>query len=128
MTPTRKLINNHKKQTRMKNLRNSVQLIGFLGANPEIKTLENGNKLAKINLATNESYKNQQGEKVTETQWHTVVAWGNQAKIAEKYLQKGNEICIEGKLTTRNYTDKEGIKRYVTEIVCNDILMLGSKK
>jgi single-strand DNA-binding protein len=112
----------------MKNLRNSVQLIGFLGANPEIKTLENGNKLAKLNLATNESYKNQQGEKVTETQWHTVVAWGNQAKIAEKYLQKGNEICIEGKLSTRNYTDKEGVKRYVTEIVCNDILMLGSKK
>jgi single-strand DNA-binding protein len=112
----------------MKNLRNSVQLIGFLGANPEVKTLENGNKLAKLNLATNESYKNQQGEKVTETQWHTVVAWGNQAKIAEKYLQKGNEICIEGKLSTRNYTDKEGVKRYVTEIVCNDILMLGSKK
>jgi single-strand DNA-binding protein len=112
----------------MKNLRNSVQLIGHLGANPAIKTLENGNTLAKLNLATNESYKNQQGEKVTETQWHTVVAWGSQAKIAEKYLQKGNEICIEGKLTTRNYTDKEGVKRYVTEIVCNDILMLGSKK
>ena len=112
----------------MNNLRNRVQLIGHLGANPEIKTLENGNKMVKMTIATNESYKNQKGETVKETQWHNVVLWGNQAKIAEQYLQKGNEICIEGKLNNRDYTDKEGVKRYITEILCQEILMLGSKK
>jgi single-strand DNA-binding protein len=112
----------------MNNLRNRVQLIGHLGANPEIKTLENGNKMAKLNIATNESYKNQKGETVKETQWHNVVVWGKQVKIAEQYLQKGNEICIEGKLNNRDYTDKDGVKRYITEIVCQEFVMLGSKK
>jgi single-strand DNA-binding protein len=112
----------------MNNLRNRVQLIGHLGANPEIKTLENGNKMAKLNIATNESYKNQKGETVKETQWHSVVVWGKQVKIAEQYLQKGNEICIEGKLNNRDYTDKDGVKRFITEIVCQEFVMLGSKK
>lgn len=112
----------------MNHLRNRVQLIGNLGQNPEIIALENGKSLAKMTIATNETYKNQKGETVKETQWHSVVAWGNQAKIAEQYLTKGKEICIEGKLSNHSYTDKDGVKRYITEIVCQDILMLGSKK
>ena len=111
----------------MNTLRNKVQLIGNLGNDPEIITLESGKKLAKISIATNESYKNAQGEKVKDTQWHSVVAWNKTAEIVEKYLQKGNEVAIEGKLTTRSYETKEGEKRYITEIVCNDLLMLGGK-
>ena len=111
----------------MNQLKNRVQLIGHLGTNPEVITLESGKKLAKMTLATNEDYTNQKGEKVKETQWHNVTAWGKQADIIEKYLTKGKQVCIEGKLSNRNYTDKEGVKRYITEIVCNEILMLGSK-
>jgi single-strand DNA-binding protein len=111
----------------MNNLRNSVRLIGNLGAAPDVKNLEKGNKLAKLNLATNESYKNAAGEKVTETCWHNLVAWGKTADIAEKYLDKGSEIAIEGKLTSRSYNNKEGEKKYITEIVVNEILLLGKK-
>lgn len=112
----------------MNNLRNSVRLIGNLGMNPEVKEIGKDKKVAKFSLATKEVYKNEDGEKVSETQWHNLIAWGNQAKLAEKYLKKGNEIAIEGKLTSRNYTDKEGVKRYVTEIIVNEILMIGGKK
>jgi single-strand DNA-binding protein len=112
----------------MNNLRNKVQLIGNLGATPEIITLDSGNTLAKMTLATNDTYKNQKGETVKDTQWHNLVAWGNTAKIAEQYLGKGKEVCIEGKLTSRNYTDKEGVKRYITEIVCSEVLLLGKKE
>ncbi|WP_372793731.1 single-stranded DNA-binding protein [Lutibacter sp.] len=111
----------------MSTLRNKVQLIGNLGNNPEIITLENGNKLAKFSLATNESYKNAEGEKITNTDWHNLVAWGKTAEIVEKYLEKGKEIAIEGKLTSRSYETKEGEKRYVTEVVVNELLMLGNK-
>ena len=111
----------------MNTLRNKVQLIGNLGNDPEIITLESGKKLAKFSIATNESYKNAQGEKVTETQWHNVIAWNKTAEIIETYLQKGKEIAIEGKLTNRSYETKEGEKRYVTEVVVNELLMLGSK-
>ena len=111
----------------MSTLRNKVQLIGNLGNNPEIITLESGKKLAKMSIATNETYKNTQGEKVTDTQWHNVVAWNKTAEIIEKYLQKGSEIAIEGKLTSRSYDDKDGNKKYITEVVCNELLMLGSK-
>jgi single-strand DNA-binding protein len=111
----------------MNTLRNSVRLIGNLGAAPEVKNLENGNKMARINLATNETYTNHKGEKVTETNWHSLVAWGKTAEIVEKYLDKGREIAIEGKLTSRSYTDKEGNKKYVTEVVVNEILMLDKK-
>ncbi|KOY51557.1 single-stranded DNA-binding protein [Polaribacter dokdonensis] len=111
----------------MSTLRNKVQLIGNLGNNPEIITLDSGKKLAKFSIATNESYKNANGEKVTDTQWHNIVAWNKTADIIERYLQKGNEVAIEGKLTSRNYETKEGEKRYVTEIVCNELLMLGNK-
>ena len=110
----------------MSTLRNKVQLIGNLGNAPEIITLESGKKLAKFSLATNENYKNAKGEKVTDTQWHNIVAWNKTAEIIEKYLEKGNEVAIEGKLTYRSYETKEGDKRYVTEIVCNELLMLGN--
>jgi single-strand DNA-binding protein len=109
----------------MNSLRNKVQLIGNLGNDPEIINLESGKTLAKFSIATNESYKNAEGEKVTDTQWHNVVAWGKTAEIVEKYITKGKEIAVEGKLTTRAWDDKEGNKRFTTEIVCNEILMLG---
>jgi single-strand DNA-binding protein len=111
----------------MNTLINKVQLIGNLGNDPEIITLDNGKKLAKFSIATNESYKNAQGEKVVDTQWHNVVAWNKTAEIVEQYLEKGREIALEGKLTTRSYDDKDGNKRYITEVVCNELLMLGSK-
>lgn len=109
----------------MNALRNKVQLIGNLGNDPEIVNLDGGNKLAKFSIATNETYKNAKGEKVTDTQWHNVVAWGKTAEIIENYLTKGNEVAVEGKLTHRSYETKEGEKRYVTEIKCNELLMLG---
>lgn len=109
----------------MNTLRNKVQLIGNLGNDPEILTLESGKKLAKFSIATNENYKNAQGEKVTDTQWHNIIAWGKTADIVEKYVGKGKEVAIEGKLTSRSYDTKEGEKRYVTEVVCNELLMLG---
>ncbi|MGB3343196.1 MAG: single-stranded DNA-binding protein [Aequorivita sp.] len=111
----------------MSTLRNKVQLIGNLGQDPEIINLESGRKLAKFSIATNETYKNQKGEKVTDTQWHNIVAWGKTAEIIENYLTKGKEVAIEGKLTSRSYDDKEGIKRYITEVVCSELVMLGSK-
>jgi single-strand DNA-binding protein len=94
----------------MNTLRNKVQLIGNLGNDPEIITLESGKKLAKFSIATNESYKNAMGEKVTDTQWHNIIAWNKTAEIIEKYVTKGNEIAIEGKLTSRSYESKEGEK------------------
>ncbi len=109
----------------MNTLRNKVQLIGNLGNDPEIVNLESGKTLAKFSIATNESYKNAQGEKVTDTQWHNIVAWGKTAEIVEKYVTKGKEVAIEGKLTTRSWEDKEGMKRYITEVVCSELLMLG---
>ncbi|MEZ4780147.1 MAG: single-stranded DNA-binding protein [Flavobacteriaceae bacterium] len=111
----------------MNTLRNKVQLIGNLGNDPEIINLESGKTLAKFSIATNESYKNAKGEKVTDTQWHNVVAWGTTAKIVESYLTKGKEVAVEGKLTSRSYETKEGEKRYITEIVCSELMMLGSK-
>ncbi len=108
-------------------LKNKVQLIGNLGNAPEVKTTESGKKLARFSVATNESYRNAKGEKVTETTWHNLVAWGKVADIAEKYLNKGSEIAIEGKLINRSYTDKDGNKKYITEIQVNELLMLGSK-
>ena len=111
----------------MSTLRNKVQLIGNLGNTPEIINLESGKKLAKISLATNETYKNNKGESIKETQWHNLIAWGKTADIIEKHLQKGNEIAVEGKLVSRSYEDKNGEKRYITEIVINELLMLGNK-
>lgn len=109
----------------MNALKNKVQLIGNLGQDPEIVTLESGNKLAKFSIATSESYKNAQGEKVEDTQWHNVVAWGKLAEIAENYLLKGKQVAVEGKLIHRSYETKEGEKRYITEVRCNEMLLLG---
>ncbi len=116
------------KFTAMYTLKNKVQLIGNLGNAPEIKTTESGKKLAKFSVATNETYQNSKGEKVKETQWHNLIAWGKIAEIAEKYLSKGSEVAIEGKLVNRNYEDKEGNKKYITEIQINELLLLGAKK
>lgn len=108
-------------------LRNRVQLIGNLGAAPEVKTLDTGKKLARFSVATNENYRNAQGEKITETQWHNLVAWGKTADFAEKYLTKGKELVVEGKLITRSYNDKQGNKKYVTEIEVSDMVLIGGK-
>ncbi|MCM8569449.1 single-stranded DNA-binding protein [Gramella jeungdoensis] len=109
----------------MRTLRNSVQLIGHVGNEPEIVNLESGKKLAKFSIATNESYKNSKGEKITDTQWHHIVAWGKTAELIENYVPKGKEVGIEGKLTSRSYEDKDGNKRYITEVICNELLLLG---
>ena len=111
----------------MNALRNKVQLIGNIGMNPEVKTLDGGKKLAKMSIATNESYKNAKGEYVKETQWHNLIAWGKTAELIEKLFQKGCEVAVEGKLINRNYTDKEGIKRYITEIEVHEFLMVGAR-
>ncbi len=111
----------------MNNLRNRVQLIGNLGADPEIKQFEGSKVLAKISLATSELYTNKDGEKIKETTWHNLIAWGKTAENAEKILQKGNEIAIDGKLTNHSYEDKDGVKKYITEIVVNEFLKLGPK-
>jgi single-strand DNA-binding protein len=112
----------------MANLRNQIRLIGNLGGNPTIKEINGGKKVAKFTLATNETYLNDKGEKVTETQWHNLVCWGRLVGIAEKYLIKGQEIAIEGKLTSRSWQDKEGNRRSISEIVVSDMVMLGKKQ
>ena len=106
-------------------MKNSVQLIGNVGQEPEIKTLETGRKLANITIATNDVYYKENGDKVEKTEWHRVTAWGKTAEIIEKYVTKGKEVAVEGKLTHRSYDDKEGNKRYITEVVINEILLLS---
>ena len=95
--------------------------------NPEVKTLDSGRKFAKFSLATNDSYMNSNGDKVEETEWHNVVAWNKTAELVGSFLEKGKEVALEGKLTTRSWDDEKGQKRYITEIVCNEILFLGKK-
>jgi len=112
----------------MTNLKNSVRLIGYVGQKPEIRTTTNGKKIASFSLATNDTYKDANGQKVSETMWHSLVAWGKQVDIIEKHLDKGTEIAVEGKLTNRNYVDKNGVKRYLTEIVLNDFMMMQTKE
>ena len=112
----------------MATLRNSVQLIGRLGKDPEIKTFEKSKrKLAMVLLATNETYTNQKGEKVQDTQWHNLVVWGRLVNVVSNYLKKGSEIAIEGKLVHRSYETSNGEKKYITEISVNDLVMLGGK-
>ncbi len=112
----------------MNSLRNRVQLIGNPGKEPEVKELESGKKMARFTLATNDYYKNQKGERVTETQWHNVIAWGHTAELVEKFVHKGKEIGLEGKLVNRQYEDKKGETRYISEIVLNDLLLIGPKE
>ena len=111
----------------MKSLRNSVQLIGRLGKDPEVKTYGDKKK-ATFSIATSDSYKNAKGEKVEDTQWHNVVIWGKLAGVAEKYLKKGQEVAVEGKLVHRNYESDKGEKRFFTEVSVNDLVMLGGKQ
>ena len=111
----------------MNKLKNQVQLIGHLGKDPEIVDLQDGKKLAKVSIATNESYTNKTGEKVEDTQWHNLIAWRAMAELFEKYLKKGSYVAVEGKLQQRSYEDKEGKTRYMTEVNVQELLMLDSK-
>jgi len=106
-------------------MKNRVQLIGNVGNDPEIKTLENGKKLAHLTIATNDHYTNDKGQKVEQTEWHRVTAWGKTAEIIEKFVVKGKEVAIDGKLTHRSYDDKNGEKKYITEVVVSEILLLS---
>lgn len=106
----------------MNALKNRVELSGNVGRAPEIKTMTSGKKLAKFSLATRETFTNSKGEKVTSTQWHNIIAWGKMAEMVEKEVPKGREIEITGKLSSRSYEDKNGIKKYITEVVCNELL------
>src|SRR5690554_513441 len=111
----------------MSTLNNKVQLIGNLGAAPEVKTTESGKTMATLSIATTDRYKDSNGEKQENTQWHRVVAWGKTAEIAEKYLKKGSRIAIEGRLNNRSYDDKNGEKKYIPEVVATELLMLDPK-
>ena len=111
----------------MSSIKNHVQLIGNVGQEPTVTNLESGKKVARLSLATNENYKNSKGEKQTDTNWHTVIAWDKVADIIEKYAEKGKEIGIVGKLKTRTYTMDDGNQRYVTEVVADEILLIGNK-
>lgn len=104
---------------------NKVILIGNLGIDPEVRTLESGVKVCRLSIATSESYTNKEGNRVEQTEWHSVTLWRGLAEIAEKYLTKGNKVYIEGKLRTRSYKDKDGVDRYSTEIVADNMQMLG---
>ena len=111
----------------MKNIQNNVQLVGRLGANPEVKVLSNSSKLARFSIAINNNYTNKQGEKVTETQWHSVTAWGKLADLAEKLLQKGTQVAVDGRLSIRKYTSNEGAKVTATEVIANEFYKMESK-
>ena len=111
----------------MNSLRNSVRLVGNLGMDPEVKVFDSNKKMVRLSIATNESYKNDKGEKITDTQWHNLVMWNGQANLAEQYLKKGDIISIEGKLASRSYVDKDGNKKYTTEVVVNDFLKMNNK-
>lgn len=111
----------------MNSLRNSVRLIGNLGQAPEIKSFDSNKKCARFSIAVNESYMDANGKWEKQTHWHPITLWGKQADVAEKYLAKGSEVAIEGSLINRNYTTKDGEKKFVTEIRVNDIMLLGKK-
>ncbi|MEI6061129.1 MAG: single-stranded DNA-binding protein [Bacteroidota bacterium] len=111
----------------MNTLRNNVKLIGRLGQDPEVRSLEKDNKVATFSLATGDSYTDKEGNKKDSTEWHNIVAWGNLATISEKYLKKGKEVAIDGRITYRNWEDKNGVKHTTTEIVANEILLIGAK-
>jgi len=107
---------------------NKVILIGNLGKDPEIRQLETGVKVASFSMATTESYKGKDGNRVDQTEWHNIVLWRGLAEVAEKYLKKGNTVYIEGKIRTRSWEDKEGNKRYTTEIIGDNMTMIGGRK
>lgn len=106
-------------------MKNRVTLVGNVGNDPEVKQINNS-KVANLSVATNDFYYNDKKERVEQTEWHRVVAWGKTAEIIEKFVGKGKEIMIEGKLATRSWDDKDGKKNYITEIVANNVLLLGN--
>jgi single-strand DNA-binding protein len=112
----------------MNSLKNRVTLIGNLGQDPETKTTDNGKKFTHFTLATDDGYKNADGQKVNETTWHNIVAWNGIAEIAGKYLKKGRQVAVEGRIVYRTYEDKKGVTKYITEIVLNDLIMLRGGK
>lgn len=111
----------------MRNIRNLTVLIGNIGDDPKVTNLESGKKVARFSLATNENYKNAQGDKVQSTEWHNIVVWGKTAEIVENFTRKGKEVAITGKLKTRSYTPDDGIERRITEVQADEILLLGKK-
>tara|TARA_B100001029_G_C14977559_1_gene404006 strand:- start:482 stop:898 length:417 start_codon:yes stop_codon:yes gene_type:complete len=104
---------------------NKVILLGHLGKDPDVKKLDSGKSVANFSLATSEVYKNKEGEKVTNTEWHNIVLWSPLAEIAESYLKKGSQLYLEGKISNRSYEDKDGVKKYISEVVGRDITLLG---
>lgn len=116
------------KENVMNFMRNRVSLIGNLGQDPELKSLENGKKVTHFTLATTEEFKNNEGQKVKETTWHNIVAWNGLADVAGRYLKKGGQVAVEGRIVYRTFEDKKGATRYITEIVIHDMLMLRNPK
>jgi single-strand DNA-binding protein len=112
----------------MKDLRNRVQLMGHLGMDPEVKSFDGDRKLARFSVATSQTYLNNKGDRVTDTQWHTIIAWGKVAERVEKFLKKGVEVALEGKIVYRQYEGNDGQKKYITEIVMNDFLKVSKKE
>jgi single-strand DNA-binding protein len=108
----------------MNSLKNRVTLIGNLGQDPETKTTETGKKVTRFTLATDDGYKNSDGQKISETTWHNIVAWNGLADIAGKYLKKGKQVAVEGRIVYRTYEDKKGVTKNITEIVLNDLMLL----
>jgi single-strand DNA-binding protein len=108
----------------MNSLKNRVTLIGNLGQDPEVKTTESGKKVVHFTVATEDSYKNSDGQKVKETTWHNIVAWNGLAETAGRFLKKGKEVALEGRIVYRTYDDKKGVTKNITEIVLNDLLLL----
>ncbi|MBK9175362.1 MAG: single-stranded DNA-binding protein [Flavobacteriales bacterium] len=112
----------------MNTLKNKVHLVGNLGFDPEVREIAKGRKVARLSVATHDSYRNASGERVTDTQWHTVVAWGQTAEMAERLLRKGSPVMLEGRLVHRSYEAKDGTKRYITEVVMSNFQLLSGKR
>ena len=112
----------------MNSLKNKVTLIGNLGMDPETKTLESGKKVTHFTLATEDSYKNSDGQRISETTWHNIVAWNGLADIADRFLKKGRQVVVDGRIAYRSYEDKQGVTKYITEIILNDLVLLRNGK
>jgi single-strand DNA-binding protein len=112
----------------MNSLKNKVILVGRLGQNPETKTIDGGKKVTHFTLATDDSYKNAEGQKISEATWHNITAWNGLADIADRFLKKGNQVAVEGRIVYRSYEDKKGVTKNVTDIVLSDLVLLGSGK